>query len=49
MKACRGVELICMMEDDDLEWYDCSDMYFDADLNDISLQSKSYGTLVIPI
>ena len=49
MKARRVVELFCMMEDNDLQWYDCSVEYFDADLNDIPLQSKRYGTPVIPL
>ena len=49
MKAGRGVELSCMMEDNDLEWYDCSDVYFEADLNDIPLQSSIYGTPVAPM
>jgi len=49
MKARRGVELFCMNEDNDLKWYDCSGVYFNAYLNDIPLQSKSYGIPVIPL
>ena len=47
MKAGRGAEL--SMEDNDLEWYGCSDVYFEADLNDIPLQSSIYGTPVAPM
>ena len=50
VKSRRGVQLLFMMEDIDLEWYDCADVCFDSDLNDIPLQSKScYGTPVIPL
>ena len=41
--------MFCMKEDNDLEWYDCSDVHFDTDLNVIPLQSNSYGTPVIPL
>ena len=49
MKARRVVELFCMMEDYDIQWYDWLDEYFDADLNNIPLQSNSYGTPVTPL
>jgi len=41
---------MCMMEDiNDLEWYDFSDVDFDANLNDVPLQSKRYGTPIMPV
>ena len=47
-KARRGVELLCMLEDDDhWEWYDMTDLDFVS--NDIQEQSVSHGTLVMPV
>ena len=37
------------MEDNNLEWYDGADAYFEIGLNDIPLQSKCYGTPVLPL
>ena len=49
VKARRGVELLCMMEDNDLEWYDFADVDLDVNLNDVPLQSKRHGTPIMPV
>ena len=49
VKGRRGVELLCMMEDNDLEWYDFADVDLDVNLNDVPLQSKRHGTPIMPV
>ena len=47
-KARRGVELLCMLEDDDhWEWYDMTDLDYDA--SDIPEKSVCHGTPVMPV
>lgn len=49
IKARRGVELLCLMENNDLEWYDLDDVDDDVNLSEAPFQSVRHGTPVIPI
>ena len=46
VKARRGVELLCLMENDDVNWYDFEEL----EVGDVELppeRSVEHGTLVI--